>query len=190
MKEALALRQGEAAGHRLRRSGISGAGERLGAIDYEDFLARRRRRISPGGCRTTSGTRSRSTTRRAPPAIPRASSITIAAPICSRSATSLTCGMRQASGLSVDAADVPLQRLVLSVDAVGRRRHACLPARGARRRRSSTPSPTHKVTHLCGAPIVMSTLLNAPAAGEEAAAARRSSSSPRRRRRPRRCSRR
>ena len=25
------------------------------------------------------------------------------------------------------------------------------------------PSPTHKVTHLCGAPIVMSTLLNAPA---------------------------
>ena len=30
------------------------------------------------------------------------------------------------------------------------------------RRRSSTRSPTHKVTHLCGAPIVMSTLLNAP----------------------------
>ena len=39
----------------------------------------------------------------------------------------------QASGLSVDAADVPLQRLVLSLDAVGRRRHACLPALGARR---------------------------------------------------------
>ena len=44
----------------------------------------------------------------------------------------ITCGMRRASGLSVDAADVPLQRLVLSVDAVDRRRHACLPARGAR----------------------------------------------------------
>ena len=38
----------------------------------------------------------------------------------------------QASGLSVDAADVSLQRLVLSLDAVDRRRHACLPARGAR----------------------------------------------------------
>ena len=32
---------------------------------------------------------------------------------------------------------------------------------------------THKVTHLCGAPIVMSTLLNAPEAGAKAAAARR-----------------
>ncbi len=31
------------------------------------------------------------------------------------------------------------------------------------RRRCTTPSPTHKVTHLCGAPIVMATLLNAPA---------------------------
>ena len=38
----------------------------------------------------------------------------------------------QASGLSVDAADVPLQRLVLPVDAFGRRRHSCLPACGAR----------------------------------------------------------
>ncbi len=37
-----------------------------------------------------------------------------------------------ASGLSVDAADVPLQRLVLSLDRVDRRRHPCLPARGAR----------------------------------------------------------
>ena len=37
----------------------------------------------------------------------------------------------QASGLSVDAADVPLQRLVLSLDAVGRGRHARLPALGA-----------------------------------------------------------
>ena len=32
---------------------------------------------------------------------------------------------------------------------------------------------THKVTHLCGAPIVMSTLLNAPDAGAQAAAPRR-----------------
>ena len=44
-------------------------------------------RISPGRCPTTNGTRSRSTTRRAPPATPRASSTTIAAPRCSRRAT-------------------------------------------------------------------------------------------------------
>jgi non-ribosomal peptide synthetase component F len=44
----------------------------------------------------------------------------------------ITCGMGKHPGLSVDAADVPLQRLVLSLDAVGRRRHPCLPARGAR----------------------------------------------------------
>ena len=44
----------------------------------------------------------------------------------------VTCTMAQASGLSVDAADVPLQRLVLPVVDLGRRRHACLPARGAR----------------------------------------------------------
>ena len=59
MKEALRLCQGEAAGDRLRRSGIfSGAGERLGDIEYEDFIARAIP-ISSGRCRTTNGTRSR-----------------------------------------------------------------------------------------------------------------------------------
>ena len=96
----------------------------------------------------------------------------------------------QASGLSLDAADVPLQRLVLPLVDLGRRRHPCLPAPGARRRRCTTRSPSTGVTHLCGAPIVMSTLLNAPDAEKRAAAARRSSSSPPPRRRPRRCSRR
>ena len=44
----------------------------------------------------------------------------------------------------------------------------------------------HSVTHLCGAPIVMSTILNAPA--EEKRPLRiRSSSSPPPRRRPKRC---
>ena len=38
----------------------------------------------------------------------------------------------QALRLSVDAADVPLQRLVFSLDLVGGRRHACLLAPGAR----------------------------------------------------------
>ena len=38
----------------------------------------------------------------------------------------------QASGVPVDAADVSLQRLVLPVVDLGCRRHACVPARGAR----------------------------------------------------------
>jgi len=42
----------------------AGAGERLGTIEYEEFL-QRAIPASPGGCRTTSGTRSRSTIRRA-----------------------------------------------------------------------------------------------------------------------------
>ena len=40
----------------------------------------------------------------------------------------------QASGLSLDAADVPLQRLVLPLVDLDPRRHACLPAPGARGR--------------------------------------------------------
>ena len=48
----------------------------------------------------------------------------------------------------------------------------------------------HKVTHLCGAPIVMSTLLNATPRGEARRCRTRSSSSPPPRRRPRPCSRR
>ena len=94
--------------------------------------SRRAIRTSPGRCRATSGTPSRSTTPRAPPAIRRAWSITIAARYLLAIGNVLTCGDGPASGLSVDAADVPLQRLVLPVDAVGGGRHACLPARGAR----------------------------------------------------------
>ena len=41
------------------------------------------------------------------------------------------CRHGQARGLSLDAADVPLQRLVLSVDAGRAGRHPCLPALGA-----------------------------------------------------------
>ena len=54
----------------------------------------------------------------------------------------LVLGLRPASGLSLDPADVPLQRLVLSLDGDGGRRHACLPARGSSRRRSSPRSPS------------------------------------------------
>ena len=71
----------------------AGAGERLGRSEYEDFLNATAMPISPGGCRTTNGTRSRSTTPPARPAIRRASSIIIAAPICSRIGNVITCGM-------------------------------------------------------------------------------------------------
>ena len=84
----------------------------------------------------------------------------------------ITCGMQRAPDLSVDAADVPLQRLVLSVDAVDRRRHACLPARGARgadlrldRRAQGHPSVRRADRDVDAA--------QRRAAGEEAAAARR-----------------
>ena len=49
-------------------------------------------------------------------------------------------GHAAARGLPVDAADVPLQRLVLPVDDGGERRHQRLPAHASRRRRSSTRS--------------------------------------------------
>ena len=81
-------RQGPPARHRLRRSGI----RRPGRADRRDRLrgARRRGRrgLSARPRRSTNGTRSRSTTLPGRPATPRASSTTIAAPICSRWATS------------------------------------------------------------------------------------------------------
>ncbi len=71
-------------------------------------------------------------------------------------ANTIATGMGPASGLSVDAADVSLQRLVLSLVAV-----AWWPAPMSACARCG-PKPMydaiadHKVTHLCGAPIVMS----------------------------------
>ena len=74
------------------------------------------------------------------------------------------CGMRQHPVYLWTLADVPLQRLVLSVDGDGAGRDACLPAPGRGRARSSMRSREHGVTHLCGAPIVMNMLLNDRAA--------------------------
>ena len=62
----------------------------------------------------------------------------------------------------MDAADVPLQRLVLSWTlSIVAGTHVCL--RAVRAAPIFNAIADHKVTHLCGAPIVMSTLLNAPA---------------------------
>ena len=71
-------------------------------------------------------------------------------------------GHAQASGLPLDAAAVPLQRLVLRLDR-GRARgvNVCL--------RKFDPKTVFDliraegVTHYCGAPIVQSALANAPA---------------------------
>ena len=54
-------------------------GDGSATIDYETFIADGDPAVRVAAARPTSGTRSRSTTRRAPPAIRRASSITIAA---------------------------------------------------------------------------------------------------------------
>ncbi len=125
--------QSEPAGDRLRRSGI----QRRRRAHRRDRVRRLSSRAaiptSPGKCRTTSGTPSRSITHRAPPAIRKAWSITTAARTSWRRQHHHL-QHAQASGLSVDAADVPLQRLVLSLVDLGGRRHACLPARGARGR--------------------------------------------------------
>ena len=104
---------------------------RSATLDYEAFIAGAIP-ASPGRRRATSGTRSRSTTRPARPAIRRASSTIIAARICSRTGNIITAGMAKAPGLSLDAADVPLQWLVLSLDDRRGGRHACVPAPGAR----------------------------------------------------------
>ena len=73
--------ESEAARHRLRRPGIRRKpASRFGEIDYEAFIANGDPDFA-WRCPTTSGTRSRSTTPRARPAIRRASSITTAAPL-------------------------------------------------------------------------------------------------------------
>ena len=78
-------------------------------------------------------------------------------------------GDAAAPGLSVDAADVPLQRLVLPLDRGGawRGTNVCL-------RRVEAPAifdaiAAHGVTHLCGAPIVHGPLSTHPGVQRRAA---------------------
>jgi fatty-acyl-CoA synthase len=72
----------------------------------------------------------------------------------------LAFGLTPALGVPVDAADVPLQRLDLHLggDAWAARTCAC-----ARSTRAHLPAiDEHRVTHLCGAPIVLNMLVHAP----------------------------
>ncbi len=86
MKEALAHAKAKPLVIDYDDPEFTGTGERIGALDYPSTTRpswAKAIRISPGTCRATNGTRSRSTTPPAPPATPRAWSITTAAPICS-----------------------------------------------------------------------------------------------------------
>ena len=142
MKEALALCKSQAAGDRLRRSGIfRQRGERLGEIEYEDFVASGDPDYAWAmpddewdaiALNYTSGTTGD----------PKGVVYHHRGAHLLAIGNVVTCAMAQASGLSVDAADVPLQRLVLPVVDVGGGRHACLPARGARGGDVSTRSPS------------------------------------------------
>ncbi len=80
IEKALASAQDAAAGDRHRRRARA-AGQAAGRDGLRDSSSPKAIRISPGKCPPTNGTRSRSTTPRARPAIPRAWSITTAAPI-------------------------------------------------------------------------------------------------------------
>ena len=171
IKEALAQAQGEAARHRLRRPGVLRPRRAPRRRSTTRSSSPRATRISPGACRTTSGTRSRSTTPRARPAIPRASSTTTAAPISWRSATSSPAAWASTRSISGRC------RCSTATAGASRGRSRSAPARMSA---CATCAPKamfealaeHGVTHLCGAPIVMSTLLNAPADEKRRAAAR------------------
>ena len=135
-------------------------GERIGSLDYEDFvdggdagfrLVDARRRMGRDLAQLHLRHDGQSQGRRLSPSRRCADGLRQHHP----------CRHGQALRLSLDAADVPLQRLVLSVDA-----GACRPARmsacaGCGRRPMYDAIADHGVTHLCGAPIVMSTLINA-----------------------------
>ena len=136
-------------------------GERLGSVRYEDLLAEGDPAFAWPGPRT-SGIRWRCCTRRAPPAIRKAWCITTAARISTLSAT------RSPSSSAPDS--VYLWTLPMfhccgwtytwAVTAAGG--DARLPAPG--RPCGDLPDhPRRRVTHLCGAPIVLNLLVHAPA---------------------------
>ena len=182
MKEALALCKAKPLVIDYDDPEYSGAGERLGEIEYEDFVAQGDPDFvwsMPDDEWDAIALNYTS----APPAIRRAWSITTAARICWPSAMSSPAAWRKHP---VYLWTLPMFHcngwcFPWSISVVAGT-HVCL--RAVRAAAMYDAIANHKVTHLCGAPIVMATLLNAPASREEAAAAcGRSSSPPRRRRR-------
>ena len=133
MKEALGLAKVKPLVIDYDDPEYSGAGERLGAIEYEEFIAQGDPDFAwlmpedewdAISLNYTSGTTGD------PKGVVyhhRGAHLLAVGNV-------VTCSMAKHPGVSVDAADVPLQRLVLSLVDFGGGRHACLPARGARRR--------------------------------------------------------
>ena len=142
MKEALALAKVKPLVIDYDDPEYSGAGRAARRDRLRGVPRGRRSRTSPGACRTTNGTRSRSTTPPAPPATPRASSTTIAARICSRIGNVITC----AHGASIRSI-CGRCRCSTATAGASRGRSRWSPARmsacaGARARRCTTRSPT------------------------------------------------
>ena len=166
-----------------------GAGERLGEIDYEAFHRRGRSGLRLARCRTTNGTRSRSTTPPARPAIPKGvvyhhrGAYLIAHRQRRRPAA---CGKHPVYLWTLPMFHCNGWCFPWTISVVAGT-HVCL--RWVRAEAIYDALAEHKVTHLCGAPIVMSTLLNAPDEEKRPLAPHGRSSSPRPRRRPKRCSR-
>ena len=128
---------------------FAGPGERLGTLDYEHFLGEGdadfawlmpRRRVGRHRAELYVRHHRRSERRRLSPS----------RRLSARHGQRHHLRDGQASGLSVDAADVPLQRLVLSVDAVGGCGHACVLARRARRADLRLRSPSTR-SRICAA---------------------------------------
>jgi len=139
-----------------------GQAARLGKADYETFIATAipssrgsiRRQWNAISLNYTSGTT----------AIRRASSTTTAAPTSTRCRTS-SIG-NAAARVTWDAADVPLQRLVLRMDDGRERRRQRLSAQG-RRAAHLRRDPHAQVTHYCGAAIVQPDVIQPRPAEDE-----------------------
>ena len=165
-------------------SEYAGAGERLGAHEYEALLAAHAPLAAPRRARPTSGTRSPSLHlghHRRPEGRRHASPRRLP----ERGVQRGDLDDAALPALPVDAADVPLQRLVLPVDGGDARRHARVPAQGRGARRSSTRCASDRADHYCAAPIVHNLLIAAPAELRAGIAHKVRAWSPARRRRPR-----
>ena len=144
-------RQGEAAGHRLRRSGIFTAPASASArSNTRSFIAEGDPGFRLADARRRMGRDLAQLHLAAPPAIPRASSITTAAPICSRSAMSSPARMAKHP---VYLWTLPMFHcngwcFPWSISVVAGT-HVCLRA-GARARRCTTRSPSTR-SRICAA---------------------------------------
>ncbi len=172
---------------RLRRRRAHPRGERIGTADYEDFVA--------GGdedfawsmpddewdaisLNYTSGTTGN----------PKGVVYHHRGAALMAYTNTIHAGMAKHAGLSLDAADVPLQWLVFSLDARRSRPGPMSACAGCGRRRYTTPSPI-TASPICAArPVVMSVLINAtPDEDKRTVRADRRPSTPRPPRRPKPC---